>query len=175
MDIKDCENLLCHYEQVVLTLYECHKDRASIYKRISSFLSILNIIFGTITGTSSISIYNNNRPGYQLLNIVLVYMITILSAFQKIADPSKKYERFRNASEHYLSLFYEIKYNTTFEMKTEEELKNYVKQLNLKLEDMRGKMPFINDKTYDNYKQKTLQKTLQKSKSFNISIPMEAI
>ena len=171
MDIKDCENLLCHYEQVTLTLYECHKDRASYYKRISSILNILTIILGSITGTSSISIYNNNYPEYQLLNIILVYIITILSAFQKISDPSKKYERFRSASEHYLSLFYEIKFNTTFEMQKEEELKNYVKQLNMKLEDMRGKMPFINDNTYDNYK----QKIIQKSKSFDISIPIEAI
>ena len=56
MDIKECEGLLTHYETVVLTLYECHKNYAILYKRLSNLLTIINILLGTITGTSSTSL-----------------------------------------------------------------------------------------------------------------------
>lgn len=163
MDSQECEYLLNHYEQVVLTLHECHKRYAFIYRRLSNCFTIINIILGTITGTSSISIYNQDNTTFELLNIILVYIITILTSCQKILDPSKQYERFRNASEEYLTLFYEIKYKTTFELQSTDDLKIYVKELNIKLEDMRIKFPFINDNTYDEYKQKTCVKQRLKS------------
>jgi len=173
MDSKECEYLLNHYEMVVLTLHECHKKYALIYKRLTNVLTILNIVLGTITGTSSISIYNSNEyPNYELMNIFLVYIITILTSCQKIIDPSKKYERFRNASEEYLTMFYEIKYKTTFELQSEEDLKQYVKQLNINLEDKRVKFPFINDHIYDEYKEKMCS---QKKTSKDIEIPMDEI
>lgn len=170
MDLDECSNLLSHYERVALTLHECHKKYAFTYQKVSNFFTIINIILGTITGTSSISIYNQNSPNFQLMNIIFVYMITLLTSLQKIIDPSKKYERFRNASEEYLALFYNIKYKTTFELQTEEELKMFVKDLNIKLEDMRVKFPFINDGVYDSFKQKMTEKLL---KSKCCSIPVE--
>lgn len=158
----DCEDLLYHYENVVLTLHTCHKENAFLYKKISNIFSLLNIIFGTITGTSAISVYNTNKTMIQLLNIVFVYLITILAGCQKILEPSQKYERYRNASEQYMTLYYEIRYKKTFEFNTDEEKKIYVQELNIKMEDMRVKLPFINDKTYDMCKTKTLAKTLRK-------------
>jgi hypothetical protein len=171
MDSKECETLLNHYEIVVLTLHECHKRYAFLFKRLSNFLTILNIVLGTITGTSSISIYDtNDHPGFELMNIILVYVITLLTSCQKIIEPSKKYERFRIASEEYLTMFYEIRYKTTFEIQNEEDLKQYVKQLNVDLEDKRIKFPFINDNLYDEYKKKTC---VQKRTSKNVEIQME--
>lgn len=158
MNKQESEELLCHYERVVLTLHECHKKNAFLYKKLSNFLTVINIILGTITGTSSISIYKQDSPTYQLINIILIYIITLLTSCQKILEPSKKYERFRNASQEYLTLFYEIKYKTIFELTSDDDLKQYVKQLNLKLEDMRIKFPFINDKIYDNCKQQVSRK-----------------
>lgn len=160
MKLQECKDLLNHYEQVVLTLHECHKKNAFIYKKLSNVLTIINIILGTITGTSSISIYNTTNPTYELLNIIFVYTMTILSSCQKVIEPSTKYEKFRNASEEYLSLFYEIKYQKTFELKSEDSLRDYVKDLNIKLEDLRVKLPFINDTTYDMVKQKVLSKSI---------------
>ncbi len=165
MDIDECSNLLEHYERVALTLHECHKKYAFTYQKVSNFFTFINIILGTITGTSSISIYKQNYPYFELMNIIFIYMITILTSLQKIIDPSKQYERFRNASEEYLSLFYNIKYKTTFELQTEEQLKIFVKELNIQLEDMRVKFPFIHDGVYDNFKQKATEKLL-KSKSY---------
>lgn len=160
MKLHECKELLIHYEQVVLTLHECHKKNAYKYQQLSNVLLILNIILGTITGTSSISIYNSNNANLQLINIIIIYIMTFLSSIQKIIEPSTQYERFRNASEEYLSLFYEIKYQKTFELKTEQYLKQYVKDLNLKLEDLRVKFPFILDTTYDMVKQKVLTKSI---------------
>jgi hypothetical protein len=172
MDSKECERLLNHYEVVVLTLHECHKRYAFIYQRLSNLLTFLNIVLGTITGTSSISIYNtNDHSGLELMNIILVYIITVLTSCQKIIDPSKKYERFRNASEEYLTMFYDIKYKTTFELQIEEDLKHYIKQLNIDLEDKRVKFPFINDNIYDNYKDKMcIQKRVYKDMTINIPL-----
>lgn len=168
MDLSACENLLCHYENVVLTLHECHKKYAFRYKYLSNFLTMINIILGTITGTSSISIYNTNNPNYALFNIIFIYIMTIVTSFQKMLEPSKKYERFRNASEEYLTLFYEIKYKKTFDLQLDDSLKTYVKDLNIKLEDMRIKYPFINDDTYDMCKEKTIRKI--KSKQIEIDV-----
>lgn len=168
MDLSKYSYLLQHYETVVLTLHESHKQKAFFYKKISNILSLISIILGTITGTSSISIYNQNNTTYQLINIVLVYMITMLSSCQKMVEPSKNYERFRNASEEYLRLFYEIKYKITFELPSEETFKIYVKELNIQLEDMRIKFPFIDDKTYDQNKERTIK--AKQVKSIEISI-----
>jgi hypothetical protein len=88
--------------------------------------------------------------------------MTIIAGFQKIIDPSKYYERFRNASQDYLTLYYEINYKKIFELQTEEELKTYVQTLNSMLEDMRVKFPFIDDHIYEQYKEQTLSK--QKNK-----------
>ena len=156
MDIRECETLLNHYEIVVLTLHECHKNHAILYKRLSSLLSFCIIVLGTITGTSSVGTYNNISTPYEMIDIIFAFIITVLATCQQIIDPSKRYERFRNASEEYITLFYEIKYKTTFELQAEEELKAYVQQLNIQLEDMRIKFPFINDTTYDNFKQHTV-------------------
>lgn len=172
MDIEECSNLLDHYERVALTLHECHKRYALLYQKISNIFTIVNIILGTITGTSSISIYNKTSPNFQLMNIIFVYMITILTSLYKIIDPSTKYEKFRNASDEYLSLFYKIKFKTTFDLRTEEELKIFVKDLNIKLEDMRVKFPFINDGVYDNIKHKTTEKLL-KTRSLETRIQIE--
>jgi hypothetical protein len=160
--LQNCKNLLTHYENVVLTLHTCHTKYAMKYNKITNILSILNIIFGTIAGTSAISIYNNNDSIFRLLNIILVYIMTIIAGFQKIIDPSKYYERFRNASQDYLTLYYEINYKKIFELQTEEELKTYVQTLNSMLEDMRVKFPFIDDHIYEQYKEQTLSK--QKNK-----------
>ncbi len=173
MNKQECKNLLTHYENVVLTLHECHTKYALKYNKITNILSILNIIFGTIAGTSSISIYNNNKPIFQLLNIILVYIMTIIAGFQKILDPSKHYERFRNASQDYLTLYYEINYKKTFELRSEDDMKIYVQTLNSMLEDMRVKFPFIDDTIYDQNKEKALIKQRNKMIITDEMIPIQ--
>ena len=135
------------------TLYKCHNTMAKRYKVISEIFNISVIIISGVMSTFLPLIEEDT----ELINSILGYIITLITAIKLYYKPSDKHNMHRLSSQGYISLKSKIRQKI---IKGENENDNDLIQVFItKFEKKRKDSPFISNSLYDK-KYKTIVKEI---------------
>jgi hypothetical protein len=153
--------LINNYQSVCFSLYKCHKIHANRNSQYATVYNIITILITAFTGTASVSLLFEEYVLLKTTNVIFSYTAVVIGMIQNSYNPVKRYEQHKLASEHYISIYYEINEYKTFNEITEDnkDVVIWAKAINDKLEEYRKIYPYIEDNVYDNYKEEHITKS----------------
>lgn len=135
------------------TLYKCHNSMAKRYKIISEVFNILIIIISGIMSTFLPLIEEDT----ELVNSILGYAITLITAIKVYFKPSDKHNMHRLSSQEYISLKSKIR-QKIIQGENENNIE-LIQEFITKFEKKRKDSPFVSNSLYDK-KYKTIIKDI---------------